>query len=131
MAQMVFERVAAYHRSVSKFPQHVIFYRDGVSYGQFDIILKEEVPQVKEALKQVAKKYNIKNYNPKLTFLVIVKRHSTRFFPLEKNAKDPKGKLVAVQAQDNVIPGSIIDKGVTSVKFYDFYLQSQQALQVC
>ncbi|GME68138.1 unnamed protein product [Ambrosiozyma monospora] len=129
MAKMVFERCVAYHKKMQKFPNEVLFYRDGVSYGQFDIILKEEVPKVKEALKQIGLKYKLPNYKPKLTFLVIIKRHNTRFFPLEKNAKNSAGKLVAVESQENAMPGSVIEKGVTSVKYFDFFLQSQQALQ--
>ncbi|GME76997.1 unnamed protein product [Ambrosiozyma monospora] len=81
MAKMVFERVVAYHKKLHKFANEVIFYRDGVSYGQFDNILKEEVPKVKEALKKIGVKYNLPNYKPKLTFLVIIKRHTTLDFP--------------------------------------------------
>jgi eukaryotic translation initiation factor 2C len=68
-------------------------------------------------------------FEPKLTFITLLKSHNTRFFPLEKDAKNAQGKPVAVQAQDNILPGSIVEKGVTSRSLYDFFLQSQQALQ--
>ncbi|ODV82738.1 hypothetical protein CANARDRAFT_25652 [[Candida] arabinofermentans NRRL YB-2248] len=129
MEKMCVERIMEYHAKVGKLPQEVLFYRDGVSEPQFEILLKEEVPAVKAAFSTIKRKMNLPTYNPKLTFVVIVKRHNTRFYPLNKNAKTSSGKEIAVQAKENIIPGSIVDKGITSVKYYDFYLQSQMALQ--
>ena len=128
MSKMCVERIMAYYKSVGKLPKCVLFYRDGVSLGQFDIILDEEVTAVKNSFATISNKLGVK-FNPKLTFTTILKSHNTRFFPLEKNAKNAHGKEVAVQAQDNILPGSVVEKGVTSRSLYDFFLQSQQALQ--
>lgn len=128
MSKMVVERIIAYQKVVGKLPKVILFYRDGVSIGQFNIILDEEVTAVKNAFKAIASQFNV-NYSPKLTFTTILKNHATRFFPLEKNAKNKAGKEVSVQSQDNIMPGSIVEKGITSRSLYDFFLQSQQALQ--
>jgi eukaryotic translation initiation factor 2C len=128
MSKMCVERIMAYYKSVGKLPQAVLFYRDGVSLGQFNIILDEEVTAVKNSFKVVANNLGVK-FDPKLTFVTILKSHNTRFFPLETNAKNAQNKDVAVAAQENIMPGSIVEKGVTSRSLYDFFLQSQQALQ--
>lgn len=128
MSRMCVERIMAYQKSVGRLPQTVLFYRDGVSLGQFNIILDEEVTAVKNSFSVISNKLGIK-FNPKLTFITILKSHNTRFFPLETNAKNANGKVVAVAAQDNILPGSVVEKGVTSRSLYDFFLQSQQALQ--
>lgn len=128
MSKMCQERIMAYYKVQNKLPQAVLFYRDGVSNGQFDIILDVEVTAVKNSFSAISNKLNVK-FNPKLTFVTILKSHNTRFFPLEKNAAGANGKLVAAAAQDNILPGSVVEKGVTSVSLYDFFLQSQQALQ--
>ena len=128
MSKMCVERIMAYYKSVGKLPKCVLFYRDGVSLGQFNIILDEEVTAVKNSFKTVANSLGVA-FEPKLTFITLLKSHNTRFFPLEKDAKNAQGKPVAVQAQENILPGSIVEKGVTSRSLYDFFLQSQQALQ--
>ena len=49
-------------------PKRIIFYRDGVSEGQFDQVIGIELPQIKEAFKKFG---NAKApYNPKLTIVI-------------------------------------------------------------
>ncbi|KAG5418837.1 TFC3 [Candida metapsilosis] len=127
---MVYERLENFHKKVKALPSKVLFYRDGVSEGQYYTSLKEELPKVKAAFVQYGKQHNMPTYNPKITFMIVVKRHHTRFIPLEQNATDPvTKKKIAVTSNDNVIPGTTIDRGITSISFFDFYIQSQQALQ--
>ena len=61
-------------------PQRIIFYRDGVSEGQFQMVLNKEIA----AMQRACKKLN-PNYEPGITYFVAQKRHSTRFFPTDKN----------------------------------------------
>ncbi|KAI5953058.1 hypothetical protein KGF57_004050 [Candida theae] len=127
---MVYERLENFHKKVKGLPSKVLFYRDGVSEGQYYTVLKEELPKIKAAFVEYGKSHSMPNYNPKITFMIVVKRHHTRFIPLEQNAIDAvtKGK-VAVTSNENVIPGTIVDRDITSIAFFDFYIQSQQALQ--
>ena len=56
-------------------PQRILYYRDGVSEGQFtDILIKELY-----AMQSACKKLN-PNFTPKITFIVVNKRHKARFF---------------------------------------------------
>lgn len=43
------------------------------------------------------------------------KRHHTRFFPTDQKDADAK--------TFNPLPGTIVDRGVTSICHFDFYLQ--------
>lgn len=61
-------------------------------------------------------------YRPKVTFIVVQKRHHTRFFP--SDFREGVGK------SRNVPPGAIVDHTVTSSESFDFYLCSHFGIQV-
>ena len=74
-----------------KLPDHVLFSRDGVSESQFGMVRSEEIPQIEQAIKDVKaelidSKENqgwhdiAKSWEPKITLLVVGKRHHGRFF---------------------------------------------------
>jgi hypothetical protein len=52
---------------------------------------------------------------PEITAVIVTKRHHTRFFP-----KDVKPRL-------NCAPRMVVDSGVTSPCYFDFFLQSHFA----
>ncbi|KAI5949901.1 hypothetical protein KGF54_005379 [Candida jiufengensis] len=127
---MVKESLENFHKKVGQLPSKVLFYRDGVSEGQYYTVLQQELTHVKAAFKEYGQSKNLSNYNPKITFMIVVKRHQTRFIPLDKNSTNlATKKQVAVMSNDNVIPGTVVDRDITSIAFFDFYIQSQQALQ--
>ena len=43
---MVQELLQEFYRNTKKRPEWLIVYRDGVSEGQFDAVVREELPQV-------------------------------------------------------------------------------------
>jgi len=55
-----------------------------------------------------------------LSIVVCGKRHHARFFPTDSKHADRNG---------NTRPGTVVDKGVTSVLDFDFYLQAHAGLQ--
>lgn len=57
-------------------------------------------------------------YEPKITYIVVQKRHHIRFEPLDPRAK-------------NVAPGTVVDTSITHRREFDFYLCSQEGIQVC
>lgn len=61
-------------------------------------------------------------YKPAVTFLVVQKRHHTRFFPGPADWDGPKNK--------NVMAGTLVDTGITHPTEVDFYLVSHQSIQV-
>ncbi|KAI1818506.1 Piwi-domain-containing protein [Poronia punctata] len=106
-------------RSMGKhadFPENIIIYRDGVSEGQYKLVLDKELPQILAACAQVSTKH----YKPKITLVVAGKRHHTRFYPTDPKDCDMNG---------NPHPGTLIDKDVTGEGIWDFYLQSHAAIK--
>ena len=111
--QMMIDRLLEYEKQNKKFPDRVLVFRDGVSEGQFDLVLKHEKPAILEALKKVKCK-------AKLAIAICGKRHHTRFYPTREADAD---------RTSNTKAGTVVDKGVTSVYDFDFYLQAHSGLQ--
>ncbi|KAH6927291.1 hypothetical protein HPB50_001252 [Hyalomma asiaticum] len=82
-----------------KSPKAILFYRDGVSEGEFAQVYSEELTLLKGACKQAFRT------QPSITFLTVQKRHRTRF-ALESGAGSGT-KLV------NVPPGTVVDTTIT------------------
>nr|BAV72135.1 argonaute protein 4B [Marchantia polymorpha] len=90
-------------------PQQILVYRDGVSESQFDQVLDKELRAFKHACRSMQD-----GYNPRITFVIVQKRHHTRFF-LDSTYK-------------NVQPGTVVDKTVCHPRDNDFYLVSHAAI---
>jgi eukaryotic translation initiation factor 2C len=86
--------------------------------GQYDKVLKEELPQIFEAFKRIDPKNP--RYHPTLSIFICGKRHNARFFPPNSEFADKNG---------NTLPGTVVDKSVTSMLDFDFYLQAHAGLQ--
>ena len=62
-----------FYKLSKKQPTRIIFYRDGVSEGQFAQVVVKEVAAIRSACQRLDA-----NYRPKLTFIVCGKRHHVR-----------------------------------------------------
>lgn len=118
LAEMMIERLDLWVKHNKQLPSKIIVYRDGVSEGQYRLILETELPGIQEAFKV---KYGDKPKWPKVTILVVGKRHHTRFYPTSSRDADTRSY--------NPLPGTVVDRGVTSHFLWDFYLQAHQGLQ--
>jgi len=118
LSDMIIERLQAFRRRSNVLPKRMIIFRDGVSEGQYDKVIKEELPQIFEAFKRIDAK-NPK-YHPTLSIVICGKRHNARFYPTDSEFADRNG---------NTRPGTVVDKGVTSMLDFDFYLQAHAGLQ--
>ncbi|CAO2651808.1 Nn.00g000910.m01.CDS01 [Neocucurbitaria sp. VM-36] len=112
---MAEERFRAWDRKYYHAP-NVLYYRDGVSDGQFKDLVDTELAHIKKAWKKV---WPRTQSGVRLTAVVAVKRHGTRLFPLP-NKGDQNG---------NCPPGTLVDSGITSPFFSEFFLQSHHALK--
>jgi len=117
MTSFILSKYIGYRRMREKKPnfnpKRIIFYRDGVSEGQFRTVLETEVPRIKAACQKLGI-----NPMPKITVIVVGKRHHVRFFP-HPNQADRSGNCPA---------GTVIDREVTNPAEFDFYLQSHGGL---
>ncbi|KAJ7068346.1 argonaute-like protein [Mycena amicta] len=93
-------------------PKRIIFFRDGVSEGQFKQVLEQELPLLKKACASL-------NVDPKITILVVGKRHHVRFFPQSERDADRSGNCRA---------GTVVDREISHPTEFDFYLQSHGGL---
>lgn len=118
LKEMVKELLRAFRRATAHKPQRIIFYRDGVSEGQFLEVRNREVSAIRLACKELSPN---ETYEPALTFIVVQKRHHTRFMPADD--RDGVGKC------RNVPPGTTVDTVVTHPLDFDFFLCSHFGIQ--
>jgi eukaryotic translation initiation factor 2C len=119
LEEMIVERLKLWQkRNQNKLPTKVIVYRDGVSEGQYRIVLESEYPAFKKAFDRL---YGVESKHPKISIIVVGKRHHTRFYPTKE--EDTDGKT------GNPQPGTVVDRGVTGEKVFDFFLLAHQGLQ--
>jgi eukaryotic translation initiation factor 2C len=98
-------------------PARIYFFRDGVSEGEFDRVRDVEIKAILRACATVCK-----NRLPKLTFLVVQKRHHTRFFP---TGRESTGE----EKFRNVPVGTCVDRVITDPTLQNFYLQSHSSFK--
>ncbi|KIL64721.1 hypothetical protein M378DRAFT_1041026 [Amanita muscaria Koide BX008] len=117
----MFEKIlrSFYDRTKGHLPQQLIFYRDGVSEGEFNQVIQFEVPRLKAAVKKAPYP---ENKAPELIVVIVGKKHHVRFFPGDQSAQDKRGN-------DNLYPGFIVDRNIVHPIYPDFYLQSQAGLK--
>ena len=78
------------------------------------------MPKIKAAFRKFDSQ---KPYTPKLTIVVCGKRHHTRFFPTTREHAAQDG---------NPKPGTVVDRGITAVYEFDFFLQGAGCiLSIC
>ncbi|RWR90514.1 Argonaute/Dicer protein [Cinnamomum micranthum f. kanehirae] len=115
---MIKELLISFRRATGQKPQRIIFYRDGVSEGQFYQILLHELYAIRKACASLES-----NYQPPVTFVVVQKRHRTRLFA--NNYSDPR----TVDKSGNILPGTVVDTKICHPTEFDFYLCSHAGIK--
>ncbi|KAJ3121651.1 argonaute 1 [Physocladia obscura] len=115
LASMVVELLKTFYQTCGAKPERICFFRDGVSEGQFHDVLRAEIEAMRVACTMLEA-----TYRPTITYIVVQKRHHARFFPIRKEDSDKSG---------NVLPGTVVETGVTHPSEFDFYLCSHPGLQ--
>lgn len=114
MFSITLEHLRVYKEYRNAYPDHIIYYRDGVSDGQFPKIKNEELRCIKQACDKVGCK-------PKICCVIVVKRHHTRFFP--------SGDVTTSNKFNNVDPGTVVDRTIVHPNEMQFFMVSHQAIQ--
>ncbi|XP_043687931.1 protein argonaute 2-like [Telopea speciosissima] len=110
--EMCLELINKYAELNKVKPKKIIVLRDGVSDSQFDMVLNEELMDIKKAIQ-------CDGYSPTVTLVTAQKRHQTRLFPMDENQGARGG---------NVFPGTVVDRTIVHPWEYDFYLCSHYGL---
>ncbi|GAA5840147.1 hypothetical protein JCM11251_000616 [Rhodosporidiobolus azoricus] len=119
LEEMMLKVLAQFTQKHGYPPQRIIFFRDGISEGQFSQVIATEV----EACRLAAKKFGDSHsrvYEPELTFITCGKRHHISLFPSNKGDADPK--------TGNVKSGTVVDTGIVSSYHFDWYMQAHASL---
>ncbi|TPX32741.1 hypothetical protein SmJEL517_g04217 [Synchytrium microbalum] len=88
------------------YPQKIVFFRDGVSEGQYLEIMMSEVRDIKQVFQDI-------RVEGTLTFIVVTKRHHARFVPVEERDASPRN--------GNCPPGTTVDSSVVHPFAHDYY----------
>jgi eukaryotic translation initiation factor 2C len=125
LQEMVVERLECWRKYNNRqLPTKILLYRDGVSEGQYALVLRQELPHFEAAF---AKLYGPEKNWPKMSVIVVGKRHHTRFYATKEqdadyNPQRQKGSL-------NTKPGTVVDRGITGNSYHEMFLQAHQGLQ--
>ncbi|KAJ7954827.1 Argonaute family protein [Quillaja saponaria] len=115
---MIRDLLVSFRKATGQKPLRIIFYRDGVSEGQFYQVLLYELDAIRKACASLEP-----NYQPPVTFIVVQKRHHTRLFA--NNHRD-KG---STDKSGNILPGTVVDSKICHPTEFDFYLCSHAGIQ--
>jgi len=115
MAKEILNSYLSYRKTMEKVanaaPKRLIFFRDGVSEGQFAQVIDQELPRLKAACAAL-------KISPKITIVVVGKRHHVRMFP-----QDGQG-----DRSGNCPAGTVVDSDIAHPVEFDYYLQSHGGL---
>ncbi|KAL5721685.1 hypothetical protein ACHQM5_005298 [Ranunculus cassubicifolius] len=119
-------------------PERIIFYRDGVSEGQFNQVLKDELKAIQKAWVDEFHGCVV----PPITFVVVQKRHHTKLFPsndsksvdtsgngFPANSRERKSFPGKTGASQNILPGTVVDTDICHPSQFDFYLCSHAGIK--
>ncbi|KAJ7184245.1 argonaute-like protein [Mycena filopes] len=123
LGNMLKTALRMFGKKYNRGPQNIVFFRDGVSEGEFDIVKKEEITAIDAAFKELwtTMKLDLETI-PRLTFIVVGKRHHVSFFPPNSNGP-------VADRTGNCKAGLVVHQGLQNPHFPDFYLQSHAAIK--
>nr|XP_029716851.1 protein argonaute-2-like isoform X1 [Aedes albopictus] len=116
LQNIVAKQLRQFKQTNQQLPELIMYYRDGVSEGQFQEVLTIELRAMQAAAASVQQ-----GYKPNITFIVVQKRHHARFFPTANCPVEGRN--------NNVPPGTIVDRYITTPNQYQFFLVSHAAVQ--
>ena len=117
MENIAYSLLSKFYQERQQHPEQIIYYRDGVSEGEFQAILNHELSAIRRACAKLKG-----GCEPKVTFIIAQKRHKTRVFV--ENPNDGIGKT------KNIPPGTVVDREITTLSEIDFFLASHEGIQV-
>lgn len=116
LSSMVRELLFQFYRTTGFKPTRIVFYRDGVSEGQFSNVLSYELRAIRESCMKLEV-----DYQPGISFVAVQKRHHTRLFCSKNSDQNGRG--------GNIPAGTTVDNGITHPHEFDFYLCSHAGIQ--
>ena len=119
IGDMINSRLALWRKHNKTYPENILVYRDGVSEGQYEQVLDEELVKMQEESEKLYKTAG--QTSPRFTLIIVAKRHHTRFFPIGPNPP-------YTDRGGNFKGGLVVERGITEPRTWDFFLQSHNAI---
>lgn len=117
LKQMLISRLEMWRSfNHGSYPQRILIYRDGVSEGQYQMVKEEELPLLKAACTEIYPEAT----SPRITILIVTKRHNTRFAP--SNAHD-------ADSTSNCRAGLVVDRTITEARMWNYFQQPHAAIK--
>jgi eukaryotic translation initiation factor 2C len=116
LENILVEHLRAYGNFNKKLPKRIMYYRDGVADSQFNQVLDVEMTAIRKAMHRI---YGQNNKPAEVTFVVVQKRHHTRFFPTDPKFADRNG---------NILAGTVVDKDIVHPFQYQFFMASHASI---
>ncbi|KAK0407706.1 hypothetical protein QR680_003540 [Steinernema hermaphroditum] len=101
-------------------PREIVIFRAGVSEGEVNKIVNEEIPEILDAFKEMPRDGG-RPYSPRLTVILAQKQCGIRLMP----ANTRRGRAI----EENVQPGTCVTSKIVNPHWTEFILVAQQALQ--
>ncbi|CAI5438294.1 unnamed protein product [Caenorhabditis angaria] len=98
-------------------PTKILVIRDGVSEGQYEMVLRDELEALKEGCREFGNLNKKPDWCPPFGLVIATKRHSTRLFK-EKNG-----------GVENCQPGTVVDRDIVRPVIGDAFIVSAHAIQ--
>lgn len=115
ISEVVRRCLEAYRTNRGSLPRRLVVFRNGCGEGAFKLVLKYEVPLIKDELMKAG-------CNAKVTVIVPNKLQAIRFFRTQIDNR--------ARAPDQNIPiGVVVDKAAVHPEFCEYFLNSHRALQ--
>lgn len=125
LGSMILERLDQFKKeNNNQLPERIVIYRDGLSESQFAMAVDTELGRILVGLRSL---YG--TAIPNILLVCAVKSHDTRLFPLQLT-KTQRRKDDDYQIHDNPAVGTVVYDTVTYGEGQDFFLYSQNAMQV-
>ncbi|KIM87566.1 hypothetical protein PILCRDRAFT_815121 [Piloderma croceum F 1598] len=118
LGSMMTRALDAYGEMWKAAPARLVLFRDGLSEGEFEGVGAREIEAIEGAINEIWTLRKLTVPKPKLTYIVVGKRHHVRFFP-DSGTGDKSG---------NCPPGFVADSGIDSPLAADFYILSHGGL---
>lgn len=81
-------RLRLWEKRNGSLPENILVYRDGISEGQYKLVLLNELPVLRKACEDAYPASMTKDGKPRMTIAIVGKRHNTRFYPTRKEEAD-------------------------------------------
>ncbi len=117
LCSMMKELLRGFYMNCQTKPQRIVFLRDGISEGEFKIVMAQELQAIERACRELEQ-----DYRPSITFISCQKRHHTRLFAINERDEDRSGNAPA---------GLVVDRGITHPINFDFYLLAHSGIHGC